>query len=320
VEIEWHLLNMKYAALRIEDPARQAKVVASIAQHGQESAVLVVREGGGFVLIDGYARARGLKVLGRDTVVAVELPMTATEALVFCHKLVSARRHTALEDGWLVRELVESHGMSQRTVACRLSRSTSWVSRRLALVRELPAVVQERVRAGEVCPYAAMKYLVPLARANVAECVTLTRNVAGHGLSARQLGELYEAWRRSDPAVRKRLVEEPLLFLRATEAVVGPQPPDEGTELLRDIEVVGGVSRRARHRLRKVMVVVDARLTGTWQETQRAFDLLCAAMEERIDAGQGDTAGDSAAQGEGPRAAGDREGRGGIAELGEASP
>jgi len=320
VEIEWHLLNMKYATLRIEDPARQAKVMASIAERGQESAVLVVREGDGFVLIDGYARARALKTLKRDTVLAVELPMTATEALVFCHKLLSARRHTALEDGWLVRELLESHGMSQRSVACRLNRSQSWVSRRLTLVRDLPSEVQARVRAGEVCPYAAMKYLVPMARAITADCETLAGNIAGQGLSARQIGEIYETWRRSDPAVRKRLVEEPLLYLRAIETAAGPAPPDEGAELRRDLEIVGSVSRRARHRVRKVMVVVDARLTGTWQETQRAFDLLCAEMEERINAGQGDSAGDSAAQGEGARTASDREGRGGIAELGETSP
>lgn len=320
VEIEWHQLNLKYAALRIEDPARQAKVVASMAEHGQESAVLVVREGGGFVLIDGYARVNALKSLKRDTVRGVELPMSETEALVYCHKLTSERRRTAIEDGWFIRELMENHGMILGAVGAALNRSKSWVSRRRALVRELPAAIQEMVRTGELSPYVAMKYMVPLARANAGDCVTLAEKVAGQGASTRQMGELYEAWRRADPTVRRRLISEPLLFLRANEAAAGPGPPDEGAELLRDIEVVGGASRRARQRLRKVAVVVDARMAGTWRETQRSYDMLCAEMEERIDAGQGDTAGDSAAEGEGARAARDREGCGGVAEHGAACP
>ena len=41
----------------------------------------------------------------------------------------------------------------------------SWVSRRLALVHELPEAIQERVRRGEVGAHGAAKYLVPLARA-----------------------------------------------------------------------------------------------------------------------------------------------------------
>jgi hypothetical protein len=43
-----------------------------------------------------------------------------------------------------------------------LTRSVSWVSRRLALVRELPESIQEHVRRGEIVAHAAEKYLVPL--------------------------------------------------------------------------------------------------------------------------------------------------------------
>jgi hypothetical protein len=45
-------------------------------------------------------------------------------------------------------------------------RSVSWVSRRLGLVTDLPPAVQEQVRLSAIGAHAAMKYLVPLARAN----------------------------------------------------------------------------------------------------------------------------------------------------------
>ena len=59
MEVEFHQLELKYAALRIADPSRQARLVASLCEHGQQQPVLVVREAGGtgsierYVLIDG---------------------------------------------------------------------------------------------------------------------------------------------------------------------------------------------------------------------------------------------------------------------------
>jgi len=63
-------------------------------------------------------------------------------------------------------------------LARQLCRSTSWVSRRLGLLEALDAAAHDRVRAGTVPAHAAMKYLVPLARANKAQCAQL---IAGLG-------------------------------------------------------------------------------------------------------------------------------------------
>jgi len=52
------------------------------------------------------------------------------------------------------------------------------VSRRLALVGELPASVQSHVRSGAIGAHAAMKYFVPLARANGGDCIKLADAIA----------------------------------------------------------------------------------------------------------------------------------------------
>ena len=168
MEVEMSRLTLRYARLRIDDPVRQGRLIGSLQRHGQQMPVVVVPAGDGtrYVLIDGYARVAALRSLARDLVDAVVLDLTEAEALVLEHRLDRTRRRTALEEGWLIAELVDGHGLEQHDIAQRFGRSSSWVSRRLALVQVLPTAVQDAVRRGTVPPYAAMKFLVPLARAN----------------------------------------------------------------------------------------------------------------------------------------------------------
>src|SRR5690606_38838375 len=100
-------------------------------------------------------------------------------------------------------------------LARRLCRSKSWVSRRLALIDALTPAAQRCVRGGAVPPHAAMKYLVPLARANKRQCEQLVAGLGDTRVSDRELGALYDAWRAADRAGKQRIVAEPLLVLRA---------------------------------------------------------------------------------------------------------
>ncbi|HTT21570.1 MAG TPA: hypothetical protein VMG82_21765, partial [Candidatus Sulfotelmatobacter sp.] len=64
----------------------------------------------------------------------------------------------ALEQSWLLLELKQRFAFSLEELARRFGRSVSWVSRRLALVQELPDVVQQRVQRGEIVAHGAAKY------------------------------------------------------------------------------------------------------------------------------------------------------------------
>jgi len=248
VELERHTLVLKYATLRVMDPHGQARLCASLAEVGQQSPVLVVRSEGHLVLIDGYRRLAALGSLGVDMVVATELALDETEALLFRHRMAKAERRSALEEAWLLRELNETFGLSLDELARRFVRSKSWVSRRLALVRDLPESVQEEVRQGRLSAQAAMKHLIPLARANAEQAEELGRHVAKERLSVRQVGEVVAAWRKGDAALRERIVAHPELFLRAKAAMAAEavEPAVLERELLQDIERIGSLARRAR--------------------------------------------------------------------------
>jgi ParB family chromosome partitioning protein len=195
MEVELHELELRYAALRIDDRSRRAELVARLALEGQQTAVLVVREAERYVLIDGYARVAALYELGRDAVQAILLEVPEGEALLLAHQLESMRPRTAFEEGWRILELIERHGMDQGAIVSRLRRTQGWVSRRLGLVRELPESVQDAVRRGLLPSHAAAKYLVPMARAIRAHCESLVAALRTERLTDRQVGRLYALWR-----------------------------------------------------------------------------------------------------------------------------
>ena len=213
--LEISQLALRFAQTRIQSKPRRARLAASIAQQGQLTPVLVHAEGETFVLLDGYVRVAALKDLGQDHVLALEVETTLTEALLASQRLQTGRRPTAMEQAWLLRVLLDEHGLERATLAAKLERSPSWVSRRLALLEVLPEAVQTAIRRGDLSPQAAMKSLVPLARANAEHCERLVHALRGASPSVRELDHLYRSWRAASATVRERIVDRPQLFLRA---------------------------------------------------------------------------------------------------------
>lgn len=284
VLLEHHQLDLRYAALRIADPARRARLEQAIAQQGQQVPVLVVpADPNRYVLIEGYGRVDALRRLDRDVVQAVVLDVGEADALVLRHRLEGGRQRSALEEGWLVAALLD-HGKPQSDVAIALGKSTSWVSRRLALVRTLPDPVQAAVREGRVLAHAAEKFLVPLARANVGQCTAMVEGLRKVRPTVRQLGRLYAAWKAANDDVRRQIAERPLLYLKAEDAVKAAEV-DEDLTALRDVEAIAGVCGRARKGLREGAFVRlpehrRPQLAGAWKEARLAFDALAGLLFE----------------------------------------
>jgi len=130
----------------------------------------------------------------------------------------SSQAEGPIEQGWLLRELRDRFRMSMDELARRFERTTSWVSRRLALVQELPEQVHEKVRAGRIAPHTAMKVLVPLARANQRDCLRFLEALLKAKFSTRQAEALQGGWLRGNAEVRERILGDPELFLRSQDA------------------------------------------------------------------------------------------------------
>jgi len=280
VDVDLHQLELRHDDLRIRDGARRRRLIASVAEIGQQVPVVVIAEGDRLVLIDGYLRVEALRRLHRDTAAATTWPVSEVEALVQHRHLTAAARHTAIEDAWLLARL-RGHGMSFDELARRLCRSKSWVSRRLALLDGIAVAVQAAVRAGIVPAHAAMKYLVPLARANRGQCEQLIAGLGTTAVTVREVGALYEAWRRADAAGRQRLVADPLLLLRAlAAATTGVEADDPDAPLLKDLIAITGIAWRARRRVHHGGELT-AEQTNAWHAASDAVASLRAAIEEK---------------------------------------
>jgi hypothetical protein len=123
-----------------------------------------------------------------------------------------------------------------------------------------------------------MKYLVPLARANKAQCAQLIAGLGDTQVSVRELGALYMAWKHADRAGKRRIVAEPLLFLRALAAMT-EEPEDEVASLHKDLTMLAAVALRAGRRARDGGRFT-APLTKAWRAASEAFAALGATIEE----------------------------------------
>jgi ParB family transcriptional regulator, chromosome partitioning protein len=151
VELEFHQLELRYERLKVARPEQERRLLASLAEIGQQVPVVVVKDTeGSFVVIDGFKRIRALRHLGRDTVGTSCWPGEEAEALIVTRLMQTAEPETALEQSWLLAELRARFGFSLEELARRFGHSVSWVSRRLALIQDLPQAIQERVRQGEI--------------------------------------------------------------------------------------------------------------------------------------------------------------------------
>jgi len=252
MQLEFHQLDRRWEHLRVRHPQRQRRLLASLADAGQQTPIVVVAlagEANRYLVIDGYKRIAALQQLGRDTVEAVVWPMTEAEALLLDRSLRVSEQESALEQGWLLQELEQRFGYGLEELARRFDRSVSWVSRRLALVELLPEAVQQRVREGKIAAHVAMKFLVPMARIDVESCQRMAAIFAQHYCDTRQAGQLYAAWRDGSTAIRKRILETPDLFLRVQQQSESKTAAADVPELFRDLEMVVAIVNRAHRRL-----------------------------------------------------------------------
>lgn len=322
MQLEFHQLDRRWEHLRVRHPDRERRLLASLAATGQQTPIIVVVTGepNRYLVIDGYQRVAALEQLGRDTVEAVLWPLSEAEALVLARSLRMGERETALEEGWLLTELERRFGYGLEELARRFDRSVSWVSRRLALVELLPEAVQQQVRAGAIAAHVAMKYLVPMARANAEDCQRMAAALAAQRFTSREAGQLYAAWRGAAPPARQRILAEPRLFLKA-QRQAERQPPPVSAELLRDLEMVAAIASRASRRLAGAAPVMDrGECESARRSIQRAEEQL-RRLAAKIPRGQEhvesqSTNHDSGTGRPGSEPARDRAGAGSVAAVG----
>ena len=66
MDLKLHQLDRRYEGLRTHSARRERRLLASLSEVGQQTPIVVVRDGQRWVVVDGYKRVRAVQRLGQD--------------------------------------------------------------------------------------------------------------------------------------------------------------------------------------------------------------------------------------------------------------
>lgn len=282
MEIEFHLLDLKYEDIKGRSQKVENRLLASLIEHGQLSPVIVLPGVGDppfYIVVDGFKRIRTLKRAGHDTVKAVIWPEDEVNALIAMNHLQRSVDRNALDDAYLIKALRDFHGLSYQDIGWRLGRSKSWVGRRLGLITDFPSWLQDQIRDGVLQCSAAEKYILPLSRSNSTDAKDFIKNIRVLHLSTRDIGELYCAWRDGDGKGRDLVINQPQIVLRAQRlAKDEAKETDLKSGILKDMEAILSLSHRI-HRSWDQFLISDMN-TSDLKQILQTGQLIRSSIEE----------------------------------------
>lgn len=160
--------------------------------------------------------------------------------------LLRASNHKALsilEQARFVEDLKKLHRMSVAEIAEELSRSKSWVSMRLSLMREMSEGVREQIFSGAfpVYPYMyTLRQFMRMNRVQPEEIEAFVEGVSGKKLSVREIEQLAHGYFRGPESFRREIAagNVALPLERMKEAPPDAQGCNEFERvLLQDLEI-----------------------------------------------------------------------------------
>ncbi len=245
--LDLHLLELRYAHIRVMNEARVRRLADCILRHGQLEAMLTVSgQGDRLILIDGYQRQAALRYLGQDTGLVTVMDEAENQALyqLLIHR--GERQWEAIEEAGLIQELHRRFSCSLSEIGRRIGRDKSYVKRRLDLLESLPEEVLRQILSGVISTWAASRVLVPLARANAADAARLAAHLEREPMSTRELRLFYDHYQKANRRVRERMLNAPALFIKSSQALAGSKDESPEEKWLRDAKVVCAILDRLR--------------------------------------------------------------------------
>lgn len=271
-QVDLHRLELRFEATRITDTAAVQRLANSIQESGQLVACIGAPDlgSGALVLIDGYRRVSALKRLDADTALVQcwHCPVGTALAQMLAHSF--SRAFDPMEEALMLRELIDSLGLSQREAARQCARDVSWVQRRLVLLGSLPQELVQAVRSANVSSWAAARILAPLARANGAHAGQLLANMGTNPLSTRELQAWFTHYQGAQHTQRQRMVDHPRLFIESlnekqSERTAKDLRGGPEREVAGELGYLQALLRRAHQRLVPLNAPLEPALKGACQ-------------------------------------------------------
>jgi hypothetical protein len=208
--VELSSFDLRYQDHRLRSDAREARLLASIAERGIEQPLEGVDAGSSRLLLNGFKRYRCAKKLGIFSVPYVSLGADEATGIVSLMRASAVQPLGILEQARFVAELLDVHQLSVADVAEPLGRSKSWVSMRRSLLESMTPQIQRILLRGSFPVYSYMYTLRPFRRMNSLGQEQIERFVnvaAGKRLSVRDIELLAHGYFRGPASLRQAIDE-----------------------------------------------------------------------------------------------------------------
>ncbi len=243
-EVEISTLDLRYEGYRMRSSVQEAKLTASIAERGIEEPLEGVDTSGEHILLNGFKRYRSACKLRIEMVPYVSIGQDEAMGIMGLLRISNNKALGILEQARFIEDLKNLHEMSVAEIALELSRSKSWVSMRVGLMKEMTEAVREKLFSGAFPVYPYMYTLRQFMRMNsvskeqIEEFVVA---VSGKNLSVREVEQLTHGYFRGPQSFREEIlrgnVAVPLQQLKQV-----PEDSEGCNEfervLLKDLEIV----------------------------------------------------------------------------------
>ena len=199
-------IDLRLFALRTPTAMAVERMAASLIKRGQLTPIIIADDGQYPMLIDGFKRHQAAQSLGLDSLKATCLSADAIQAKAMMYLLNRAGTFSMIQEAMLVRELVDTDGLTQSEAAKLLDHHKSWVSRRLLMIRHLSPEIIEDLKL-ELIPPGSAPALARLPSCNQSD---FSAAIQTHRLSAKQIRHLVDLWcKAGEPETKRFLLKSP---------------------------------------------------------------------------------------------------------------
>jgi hypothetical protein len=243
--VELSSLDLRYQGHRLRDSAREARLLASIAQRGIEDPLEGVDTPDARFLLNGFKRYRCAKKLSLQVVPYQSLADDEAMGIVHLMRVSTDKGLGILEQARFITDLLTLHGMSLAEVAQTLGRSKGWVAMRRGLLEAMSEPIQEMLFGGQFPVYCYLYTLAPFRRMNGAAAERIERfmqAVSAQRLSVREIELLARAYFQGPDSLRTA-IETGRLGWSLEQMRSVPEDIEGCSEferlMLRDLELIG---------------------------------------------------------------------------------
>lgn len=234
-------LDLRFKQLRTISELSIKSMVLSLEKQGQLTPIVTRNDGKLLILIDGFKRCEAAKILGLN-LISITVPIEGPSMKAYMYILNRKAGFTMIEEGMLVRELVEVDGFMQVEVAAMMERHKSWVSRRLEMIRSLSPAIVEDLKLGLLPPGSA------LALARLPQCnqPDLAAVIQTHKLQAKECSILIDLWcKAKNPEYRDYLLKSPQKAINLATGKEEREKTDIPAKVCKWLNMVRGLERVA---------------------------------------------------------------------------